>query len=216
MLRALANGWNPRSLAGRFRRKRFELLLRILSECPSPVRILDVGGLDRFWLVMDLERMPPYEITFLNLYEAGSELPHSRCLVGDGRDMKEFADGEFDLVVSNSVIEHVGNLREQKRFAREIQRVGKRYFVQTPNRRFVMEPHFLLPLFQYYPLPARAFLHQHFNLGWWKRAGDYLDALEEVESIRLLRESELRRLFPDGKIHREYCGPWIKSFVAHR
>jgi|GEM_PF-3452676 len=139
-------------------------------------------------LAMDMERMPEHHITFLNIFQMESELPHSTCEVGDGRRMPQFTDGQFDLVISNSVIEHVGNSREQRRFAEEIQRVGPRYFVQTPNRRFPLEPHFLLPLFQYFPLTVRAFLHQHFDFGWWKKAGTYLSALEEVESIRLLSD----------------------------
>ena len=180
MLRTLANGWNPDSLARQFCRKRFDLLLDVLRDCPSPVKILDVGGVDRFWMAMDMERMPEHHITFLNIYQMESELPHSTCEVGDGRRMPQFTDRQFDLVISNSVIEHVGNFREQRRFAEEIQRVGTRYFVQTPNRRFPLELHFLLPLFQYFPLTVRAFLHQHFDLGWWKKAGTYLSALEEV------------------------------------
>jgi len=129
--------------------------------------------------------------------------------------MPQFTDGQFDLVISNSVIEHVGNFREQRRFAEEIQRVGPRYFVQTPNRRFPLEPHFLLPLFQYFPLTVRAFLHQHFDLGWWKKAGTYLSALEEVESIRLLSGRELKTLFPIAKVYKERFALFTKSYVLY-
>lgn len=57
--------------------------------------------------------------------------------------MKQFQDNEFDAVFSNSVIEHVGDYEAQRQMANEIMRVGKRYFVQTPNFYFPIEPHIL-------------------------------------------------------------------------
>ncbi|MEM2045934.1 MAG: class I SAM-dependent methyltransferase, partial [Candidatus Bathyarchaeia archaeon] len=53
-------------------------------------------------------------------------------IIGDARCMP-FKDKSFDVVFSNSVIEHVGNYDDQKMCAEEIRRVGKCYFVQTPN-----------------------------------------------------------------------------------
>src|ERR1019366_4814761 len=44
-------------------------------------------------------------------------------VAGDGRTLP-FRDEAFDVVFSNSVIEHVGDAPAQRRFAREVARVG--------------------------------------------------------------------------------------------
>lgn len=51
--------------------------------------------------------------------------------------MLQFKEKEFDLVFSNSVIEHVGGFQDQMKAANEIRRVGKNYFIQTPNKYFL-------------------------------------------------------------------------------
>ena len=112
-----------------------------------------------------------------------------------------FADSEFDIGYSNSVIEHLPpDAREA--YAREIQRVGRRWFVQTPNRGFPIEPHALLPFVHW--LPRRA------GRALW-RFGVSGDPYDEV---RLLGVRELRQLFPDAVIIRERAGPLTKSLVA--
>ena len=52
-------------------------------------------------------------------------------------------DRGFDIAFSNSVIEHLGEYESQRRFAEEIRRVGRKVWVQTPARWFLVEPHFL-------------------------------------------------------------------------
>ncbi len=65
-----------------------------------------------------------------------------------------FADGEFDIGVSNAVVEHVGGADDQRAFIHELCRVSKRVFVTTPNRWFPIEVHTRLPLVHW--LPDRA------------------------------------------------------------
>lgn len=67
------------------------------------------------------------------------ELDTPRVLC-DGRRLA-FKDKAFDLVVSNAVIEHVGDAAEQKAFVDEHHRVGKRFIVTTPNLLFPVESH---------------------------------------------------------------------------
>jgi hypothetical protein len=202
------------SLITQLRRRRFVLFRSLLDRLPRPVRLLDVGGTQFFWEMMGFRGGDGLEITMLNLMPSWTR-PGFRSLVGDARDMRQFADQEFDIVFSNSVIEHVGEPEAQRRMASEIKRVGKRYFVQTPNRNFPLEPHFFFPGFQYLPLPARIWLLQHFDLGWYKKIPDYDAARQEVETIRLLSRREVTRLFPEATLHEERFVGLTVSFVVY-
>jgi hypothetical protein len=93
-------------------------------------------------------------------------------------------------------------------------RVGRRFFVQTPNKRFPLEPHFLVPGFQYLPVTVRAWLVSHFDVGWYKRIPDHAAARAEVESIQLLTRGRFSALFPAAQIHEEKFAGLTKSFVA--
>lgn len=62
-----------------------------------------------------------------------------------------FADGEFDIVFSNAVIEHAGTRAQQAFFVAEALRVARRFFITTPNRWFPVEMHTALPVLHYLP-----------------------------------------------------------------
>jgi len=202
------------SLITQLRRRRFVLFRALLDRLPRPVRLLDIGDTQFFWEMMGFRGDQGLEITMLNL-TPGWIRPGFRSVVGDARDMRQFADQEFDVVFSNSVIEHVGKLDAQRQMAGEIKRVGKRYFVQTPNRNFPLEPHFFFPGFQFLPLSTRIWLLQHFALGWYKKIPDYTAARHEVETIRLLSRREVTRLFPEGTLHKERFAGLTVSFVIY-
>lgn len=210
----IADNRNPASLASRMRRRRFALFRALLEQPPRAQRILDVGGTVGFWEAMQA-LSPDVSVTLLNLQPSSQALPPGfHAVSGDARAMREFRDGEFDLVFSNSVIEHVGTLDDQLRMADEVRRVGKRYFVQTPNRYFPIEPHFLLPYFQFYPRTLQVELTRHFALGWYAKIPNRERALAHVQGHRLLSEREMQRLFPDAQIHRERIAGLTKSLLA--
>jgi hypothetical protein len=155
------------------------------------------------------------DVTLLNLdppREADADYPR---LVGDARAMPELSDGQFDIVFSNSTIEHVGGWDDQLKMATEVKRVGRRYYVQTPNRYFPIEPHFVFPLFQFLPVAARASLVQRFSLGWMPKQPEREQALSSVRGIRLLTRSQLARLFPEATIAEEKVAGLVKSYVAY-
>jgi hypothetical protein len=125
---------------------------------------------------------------------------------GDGTRL-EYGDSEFDAAFSSSVIEHVP--RElQHAFASEVRRVARHYFVQTPNRWFLVEPHYQLPFFHFLPKPVQRALNRRFTLGWQTKG--------EWEEINLLSARDMRRLFPDATIHRERVLGLTKSLMAIR
>jgi hypothetical protein len=214
MLKRLADNRNPASVAGRLRKRRFALFRSLLLRIPTPLRILDVGGTQNFWEVMGFAAGRDMEITILNLVRPVVSLPQFRGVAGDARSL-EFADQSFDVVFSNSVIEHVGSYDDQRRMAAEVQRVGVRYFVQTPNRYFPIEPHFLFPAYQFFPRGLQIWLLQHLKLGWRGRVPDAQAARRSIESIRLLTKTEVTRLFPGATLYRETLAGLTKSFIVY-
>jgi hypothetical protein len=198
------------------RKRRFAFFLSLLDGLGRPLRILDVGGTPQFWQMMGSERIDGIHVTLVNLRAEQTATPGFESVTGDARDLSRYADSSFDVVFSNSVIEHLGpNFADQQRMADEIKRVGKRYFVQTPNRYFPVEPHFLVPGFQFFPVELRVWLVSHFNVGWYRKIPEREKARAEVQSVSLLSGDDVRRLFPDARIYREKLFGLTKSFVAY-
>ena len=164
---------------------------------------------------MEFVGVDDVQVTLLNVFTSAVPGPHFHSITGDARDMSGFYDGQFDVVFSNSVIEHVGGYEEQRQMASEVQRVGKRYFVQTPNVFFPLEPHFLFPFFQFLPASLKAIVIRHFDLGWSRLVPDEGSAIKEAALIRLLSEREIGELFPGGMIYRERFLGLVKSFIVY-
>jgi hypothetical protein len=214
LLASLADHRNSKSLAAKLRRGRFAYLRSLLESLPGRARILDVGGTADYWLSLEPESSSKWEITLLNLQLPQVRHPGFTYVQGDACDLSRFPDRGFEVVCSNSVIEHVGSFADQQRMAAEVQRVAQRYYVQTPNRNFPIEPHFLTPGFQFLPEWAQVWLLRHVPLGTYGRVSDRAAALSLVREIRLLTEAEFRLLFPAARIARERLCGMTKSFVA--
>jgi hypothetical protein len=212
-----ADNTSENSIATRLRRERFRIFLEMLQSFSEPTTILDIGGTQEYWdmMVVDGNLHQQVDITLLNPERVDAVHPNFSAFVGDGRTMPQFSDRQFDIVFSNSTIEHVGKFEDQCAMAREIMRVGWKYYIQTPNRYFPIEPHFVFPLFQFLPISVRVFLIQHFNLGWYSRMPNRGDAYKEVASIRLMKKREVEALFPNAKIYEEKFLGLVKSFVAY-
>jgi hypothetical protein len=197
------------------RRQRVALFRRLTEALNDHVRVLDVGGTEEFWNQAVDDGLPKIDVTLLNLKKVEITRQGFRSVVGDARSLSEFADGEYDVVFSNSVIEHLGSLDGQAAMASECQRVGQHYFIQTPNRYFPIEPHFLFPFFQFLPRQARVRLVRRFDLGWMGRHPDPVQAAAVVDEIRLMTRRELERLFPGGMVWTERFAGMAKSFVVY-
>jgi hypothetical protein len=220
MFRKLVNPNQQNSFSNDLRRERFAIFQQLVNESKgATLKILDVGGTEIFWRNMNfLEANPTksFEITLLNIEPIEISLPNFKSVIGDARCMPEFGDQVFDIVFSNSVIEHVGSIQDQINMANEIRRVSKKYFVQTPNYFFPIEPHFLFPLFQFLPLSLRAWLINHFDLGNTKKIPNKEEAFLYVQSLRLLSRKELTKLFPDANIVSEIFFGLTKSYMCIR
>lgn len=183
----------------------------------SGTRVLDVGGTEYNWLL--LPEVP--RVTLINLRRdvCRPSRGEFRVVAGDGCRLP-FADGSFDLVFSNSVIEHVGGPEEQRRFADEIARVGRRYWVQTPDRTFPVEPHLLTPGLHFLPPKARARAARCFTI-WSLVERPSPDRWEFyihhcTEQLRLLGRDEFQQLFPAAEIRRERLFGKSRALIAVR
>ncbi len=214
LLNTLADNRKAGTLADKLRKRRFTLFRSLIDTLPLPIKILDVGGTEIYWERMGFLPGKGITITLLNTYQAAVKHPGFFSLKGDGRNMPEFTDNSFDIVFSNSVIEHVGSSEDQQKMVAEMRRVGKRLYLQTPNRYFPLEPHFLFPFFQFMPLGLQTALLRRFSLGWYPRQPNKEKARQLASSIRLMTQQELRSLYPKAKIVKEKFAGLTKSFVV--
>jgi len=178
--------------------------------------VLDVGGSALIW---EFASVRP-QLTVLNLPGGVERTSWPFDIVfGDGRNLP-FGNGAFDIVFSNSVIEHVGSRADQEQFAREVARVGRHYWIQTPNRRFPVEMHIMLPLIHYLPRSWQAAIVNRFTL--WERLvhpseqarAYYLHHF--LHELNLLDSGELQTLFPNSTVISERILGIRKSLIAFR
>jgi len=198
-----------------FRMRRMAKLSRLLNITEN-IRILDVGGTPANWSLLPIEP----KVTMLNMPRAMEADRHGMIWIfADGCHLP-FADKSFDLVFSNSVIEHLGEPRRHEQFAREIARVGVRYFVQTPNRWFPVEHHLLTPLIHFLPRSWQRWIIKRFTVWEWiasPRPDQREYYLEHyLRDIRLLDAGRMRLLFPGARLIRERFLGLTKSLIAVR
>jgi SAM-dependent methyltransferase len=210
--------FDPR-INNRFRRQRLARFLKLVDKIcaeKGACRILDVGGSMEYWRALRTESLGPRtSISLINLVGEKVEGSTFESLVGDARDLP-FVDNAYDIVHSNSVIEHVGSWADMIRMANEIRRVASHYFVQTPCYWFPIEPHFRLPLMHWLPEPWRRSLVMNRAWGFIPQAHSLDEAMAILENIRLLDIRQYKCLFPDARIEIERVSLLPKSMIAIR
>jgi len=175
----------------RMRDQKIDLFLRHVGDCRKQASLLDVGGSPGIDGEFRRLHSSFAEVVIVNLHEHAftSNDTAIKFVRADGCALP-FRANSFDWVFSNAVIEHVGDATRQRRFAGEIRRVAARgYFVATPNKYFPIEPHTLLPFYQFLPLSVQRRLAR-FSPGYMT------DPLE----INLLSCTEMQLLFPGAQV----------------
>jgi ubiquinone/menaquinone biosynthesis C-methylase UbiE len=156
------------------------------------------------------------KLTLLKLGSRQDNLPtHVQYVRGDARKLP-FDDNSFDVVYSNSVIKHVGSKSDQIEMAKEMMRVGKGYYCQTPNYWFPVEPHFLAPILHWLPINIRGVFVRWFSVWGWVTKTSPQEAHEMASSIYLLNQTEMDEMFPDAWWMNERVLGLIKSLVVVR
>ena len=191
-----------------FRGRRFQWFAQAFR-IEAETRVLDLGGYEYYWSYFE---QPP-RVTIANLDRSPPRSTDFRWVAADARALP-FADDAFDVVFANSIIEHVGDEASRRQFAREVERVGRRYYVQTPNYWFPVEPHLLTPFIHFLPSKLKKRLLRNFTV-WGVLVRPTRQGCDEfVNEVRLLDARELRELFPGARIRRERFLGLTKSLIA--
>lgn len=214
-IRSVSDVADSNSLSNKLRQKRFAKFESLIESFPRPVRIIDIGGTELFWQQRGWAGNSDYEILTVNLEANPTSHDNVKSVKGDATDLSEFADGQFDVAFSNSVIEHLFTFENQKLMAKEVQRVAKTYWVQTPDFWFPVEPHFHVPGWQWLPATVRTVMIKNFRCGWRGPCATWEEAREAVAEVRLLSSGEMRTLFPNAKFWFEKVFGLTKSIVAY-
>lgn len=206
----------------RFRVARMKHLLHIVDEIiaeRSVCSIIDLGGRYEFWKGLEpLWGDRNVKITLVDLCPTNAPDPRFTSVQGDACALVGYSDQSFDLAFSNSVLEHVGSWTNKVRMAGEVRRVAKRYYVQTPNFWFPLEPHFRAPFIHWLPRPMQRKLVMSFDFAFHRRASDFNEADRILGDASLLDVKDMEFLFPDAvEIKRERLfGVLTKSLIAVR
>jgi SAM-dependent methyltransferase len=204
---------NPNYMGSRFRKKRFRFFEEKIRRMNKPVTILDIGGTVRFWTDENYHQKDVL-ITIINMRPEESLHSNIKVMMGDACDLSMFKDQAFDISFSNSLIEHLFTRVNQTKMANEAMRVGKYFFIQTPNRYFPIEPHFKFPFFQFLPRALKIFLQTKTSLiNGVKYDREY--ARNMVDEIKLLSKKDMQKLFPKSNLLIERFLWFAKSFVAY-
>jgi len=129
-----------------------------LAHRPQPLRLLEIGtgsgGIAHYFATHPELRC---EVTAVDVVDSR--------LVRDGYIYRQvegvelpFPEANFDAVVTNHVIEHVGDSDAQHRHLEEVHRVMKPDgigYLAVPNRWMLTEPHFQLKFLSWWPHPLR-------------------------------------------------------------
>jgi SAM-dependent methyltransferase len=223
MINAFVNAMRRRA-----RKRRTRIFLENFS-LSSQTRILDIGSEDGANIASVLKTSPvqPENVYIADIDEQmvlkGREQFGFSPVVIPESGRKPFEDSFFDIVYCSSVVEHATipksqvwsvksgavfketALKQQQEFAREISRIGKRYFVQTPYKWFPIESHTWLPFVGYLPRCVLISILAITNRIWVKKT---------TPDWYLLSARQLRRLFPEARIMKERFMGLTKSIMA--
>ncbi|MCV7099989.1 class I SAM-dependent methyltransferase [Mycobacterium palustre] len=201
---------SSRSLSGRARARRWRQFAATFPSLPD-MRVLDLGGTPESWRLAPVQ---PGSVVTVNMLPMESASPHITAVRGDACDLpKTVAAERFDLVFSNSLLEHVGGHVQRQRLADNVHRLADRHWVQTPYRYFPVEPHWLFPGIQWLPYEARVQVSMRWNRGH-VRTYSRQAAQDQVDEIDLVGISQMRRYFPSSVIWYERFAGLVKSLVA--
>jgi hypothetical protein len=202
---------NNDSWSERRRAQRWAWLFNTFPDLDQ-MSVVDLGGDPSTW-----EHSPvhPKHVHVVNIEPLRSDVPD--WLEVDYADAcalpERIAERRYDLVFSNSVLEHVGGHERRLRFAEAVHTLAPAHWVQTPYRYFPVEPHWIAPAMQFLPVRARVTVARRWPLAHVRSTG-IRDALDGVLWTELVDRTQMRYYFPDSAIRSERFAGLTKSLVA--
>lgn len=196
------------------RRKRAKQLLKILPDF-NDASVLDVGGSRHYWEKME-GLLEPRALRIINIGDNGQSVSMSGNAekipieLYDGVSLP-FPDEYFDIIMCNSVIEHVEpHLR--RGLVEEIRRVGRAFVIQTPAFSFPIEPHFVAPFLHWLPrnIGREA---SRFSLYAFLTKASKSQIYEYFDEIHLLKRKEIVSYAPQAFLVLERMFGMTKSFT---
>jgi hypothetical protein len=207
----IADPQERRSIGTYLRKRRWELFRKQFPDIEQ-MHVLDLGGVTVHWKKFPIK---PLSVTVVNLLPQDSVADSITAIQGDVcNEIPELRGKSFDLVYSNSLIEHVGGHARRADFAANVNKFAPHHWVQTPYRYFPIEPHWLFPGLQFLPQAMRAKAIRHWPLSPSKPTRE--SALAEVLEIELLSRAEMKYYFDQSRILSERVLGITKSLIAVR
>jgi hypothetical protein len=200
--------YSNNSFVKKWRYKRLKQFLSLVKP-PNRARIIDLGGTPYMWELINHD----FNVTLVNLPGTIRQTDKVRgytYVESDATNLISlFDDKSFDIVFSNSVIEHVGDEKKQAAFAAEVHRLANAYWVQTPSNNFPIEVHTGVPF--YWQLPH--WIRDRLIQSWKTKLPAWTKMIEE---LRIVSKSSMRQLFPDAKIYVERKLWFEKSYSFYK
>ncbi len=192
------------------RSRRAKLFRDFVARIPGPLRIVDLGGTVGYWRAWGLEPGDRFHVTLINNHDADKTQLHERTtlpnlanVMRDACDLTPDDYREYDVIFSNSFIEHLTSREKQVAIARQITACGRPYFIQTPNKYSPVDPHFprpYVPFFAAYPRRLQARLLTLGALGSGSPSPSFDAAMARLGYYHPLSRHDVRELFPNAQI----------------
>lgn len=197
-----------------FRARRWSELCRRFPNL-AEMSVVDLGGYAWNWMEVPVR---PKSVLVINLDdEKPGALPTwIETIHCDACQLPpDLLERRFDLVYSNSLLEHVGGYWRRVAIAKSVHQLADHHWIQTPWRYFPFEPHWMVPCFQFLPVRVRAGISRSWPLAPREfRASGLDENIDSVLQVELVSTTEMRRLFPRSAIYRERVAGITKSITA--
>jgi hypothetical protein len=199
------------SWASNLRDKRNREFIRRFPDL-SMMNVIDLGGTVQWWINFPVR---PHTVKVVNLEIEETHTSGITTHRGDACSVDVDELGSFDLVFSNSLIEHVGGADRRLALSQVVRKLANKWWIQTPYRYFPIEPHWVFPGQQWLPLAARARIARHWHFGHMQ-SDSYHQAVSDCLNTELISKTEMSFLFNDSEIWPEKFMGLTKSLVAIR
>jgi hypothetical protein len=173
----------------------------------KPIRLIDLGGTASFWQRWSIPDDGSLLITLINNHHIDKEaigydnsLPFIKEINGDVTTLTASDYSAYDVIFSNSMIEHLDSFEKQKLLCQNIENSGLPYFIQVPNKKSIIDPHFphpLVPFFAMYPknVQARLLTIYGFNGG---RSKSHAESINRMKYYNPISKKMFEELLPSG------------------